>query len=134
MPEKHCYQNIWVIKPANMNQGKGIEIFKKLSDIENFFSVQEKNTYWVAQKYIEKPLLYHGRKFDIRVWVVVTGRNEIYFYKKSYMRTSSMEYSVEENDNYIHLTNNCLQRHGENFGKFEEGNTLPIECLEEYMR
>lgn len=27
VPSKHCKQNFWLIKPANMNQGRGIEIF-----------------------------------------------------------------------------------------------------------
>ena len=43
----------------------------------------------IIQKAIEKPLLYHKRKFDIRVWALVTGNLEIYFYKTPYIRTSS---------------------------------------------
>lgn len=66
---------MWLVKPANLNQGRGIEIFRKLSQITQFLGSKPLNSLWVVQKYIEKPLLYHGRKFDIRVWVLVTGRN-----------------------------------------------------------
>ena len=27
LPQKHCEKNIWLVKPAAANQGKGIEIF-----------------------------------------------------------------------------------------------------------
>ena len=30
MPSKHMQQNFWLLKPSNMNQGKGIEIFNNL--------------------------------------------------------------------------------------------------------
>jgi hypothetical protein len=30
MPSKHMQQNYWLLKPSNMNQGKGIEIFNSL--------------------------------------------------------------------------------------------------------
>jgi len=113
-----------------MNQGRGIEIFNSLKDIQHFFSQQAVNSYWVAQKYIEKPLLYYGRKFDIRVWVLVTAKLEIFFFKTPYMRTSSDNYVTNALDNYIHLTNNCLQKFGDNFGKFEDGNTLPLSSLQ----
>ena len=116
-----------------MNQGRGIEIFKSLKDIQAFFNTQAANSFWVAQKYIEKPLLYYGRKFDIRVWVIVTAKMEIFFYRTPYMRTSSNEYVTDAFDNYIHLTNNCLQKHGDNFGRFEAGNTLPLDALQEYI-
>jgi hypothetical protein len=36
IPIKHCMNNIWLVKPANANQGKGIEIFSNLDDILQF--------------------------------------------------------------------------------------------------
>lgn len=65
-------------------------------------------TYWVIQKYLERPLLYKGRKFDIRVWATYTSSHDLYFCDKGYLRTSSFEYSHDVNDEYVHLTNNCL--------------------------
>jgi hypothetical protein len=98
-----------------------------------FLGTKPINTLWVVQKYIERPLLYHGRKFDIRVWVLVTGKGEVYFYRKGYIRTSSDEYSLDKSNNYVHLTNNCLQKFGSGYSKFEEGNTLPLETLQDYV-
>jgi hypothetical protein len=30
VPQKHCHKNVWLVKPANENQGKGIKIFDDL--------------------------------------------------------------------------------------------------------
>jgi len=114
--------------------GRGIEVFKNLKDINNFLSSRPRNSFWVVQKYIEKPLLYLKRKFDIRIWVVVTEKYEIFVYKQAYIRTSSDSYDVKASDNYIHLTNNCLQKFGDNYGKHEDGNTLPLHSLDEYFK
>jgi tubulin monoglycylase TTLL3/8 len=46
----------------------------------------------IVQKYIDKPLLVHGRKFDIRVFSMlssVNGKLKGWFYKDCYFRTSS---------------------------------------------
>lgn len=133
LPEKHCKDNLWLIKPANLNQGRGIEIFKNYDKIISFLKTQTPNSYWVAQKYVERPLLYKERKFDIRIWVLVTHKFEVFIYKHGYIRTSSDSYSLDNPNNYVHLTNNCLQKHGENYGKHEAGNTLGLDALQDYL-
>jgi len=67
-------------------------------------------------------LLIDGRKFDIRVWVLFSHDFKVYFFKEGYVRTSSSLYSVDENtfqDVNVHLTNNAIQKYGENYGKYE---------------
>lgn len=68
---------------------------------------------FVVQKYIEKPLLIDERKFDIRLWVLVTQDHSCYLFKEGYIRLSSYKYTVaqEEVQNLqIHLTNNAIQK------------------------
>jgi hypothetical protein len=45
---KHCANNIWLVKPAAANQGRGIEIFNELGDILKFIQSRPKFTYWVV--------------------------------------------------------------------------------------
>lgn len=108
MPGKHCAQNTWIVKPANENQGKGIKILKDLKAIGSFLDGKLLNNFWIIQKYIERPLLYKNRKFDIRVWVTMTANQDLFFYDEGYLRTSSYDYSENLADDKVHLTNNCL--------------------------
>ena len=133
VPLKHCENNIWLVKPAAMNRGQGIEIFHNYSDIIKFIWIQPTYSYWVVQKYLEKPLLYKNRKFDIRIWALFTSKNEVFFCEKGYLRTSSADFSLNDDNNYTHLTNNCLQQHGDEYGKHEDGNTIGFEAFQEYL-
>jgi len=112
-----------------MNRGKGIEIFHDKQSILKFLSSRPTYSKWVVQKYIEKPLLYKGRKFDLRVWAAVNHMNEVYFYKKGYVRLSSENYDMDNHNNYVHLTNNCLQQNGSKYGEHEEGKSLTFEMM-----
>jgi len=40
-------------------------------------------------------MLINKRKFDIRVWVLVTHEMEVFFFKEGYLRTASSEYQID---------------------------------------
>ena len=52
---------------------------------------------------------------------------------KGYVRLSSEEYDLDNQNNYVHLTNNCLQQHGEKYGQHEDGNTIGYEDLQKFL-
>lgn len=84
-----------------------------------------KTSSFVIQKYIERPLLISGRKFDIRQWVLVTHDLNCYFFKEAYVRTSANDFTLDNIDKrFVHLTNNAVQKWADNYGQFEEGNIL----------
>ena len=75
------------------------------------------------QKYIEKPLLINNRKFDMRIWVLVTQNNDLYMFKEGYLRLSSENYTLNDIENpFIHLTNNAVQKYSVGYGDKEDGN------------
>ena len=84
----------------------------------------------IIQKYIEKPLLYYGRKFDIRIWVLLTHDLKIYMFNEGHLKCSSINYSLNSNNPFIHLTNYSFQKYNKNFEKFEYGNEVSFGDLQ----
>lgn len=66
----------FIIKPEAGSQGKGIYLVRRAQDV-----VMGEN---VAQKYLSKPFLIDGLKFDLRVYVLLAGSDplRIYMYKE----------------------------------------------------
>jgi len=54
-----------------------------------------KSDVFVLQKYIEKPLLICKRKFDIRLWVMISPEHKCYYFKEGYIRMSGQLYDLE---------------------------------------
>ena len=134
VPAKHCIENMWLVKPAAENQGRGIEIFKNnFHELKKFIQSKPPRTEWIVQKYIERPLLYYDRKFDIRMWALITWKRELYIYRPGYIRTSSDKYNINTKLNFVHLTNNCLQQFGNKYGAFEDGNTISFDRFAKYL-
>lgn len=97
-------KNVWVIKPGeNSNRGNGIKVETEYLRIKaavdqycSKYGNHGKKTV-ILQKYIDNPLLYCRRKFDIRCFALVTCHNGImkaYFYRDGYIRTASREFSL----------------------------------------
>ena len=74
---------------------------------------------FIIQKYIEKPMLIEGRKFDIRVWALLTQNLEVFVFEEAYLRFSSQPYSTKDNHTnpFVHLTNNSVQKYSETYDK-----------------
>lgn len=69
-------------------------------------------------------MLIQGRKFDIRIWVIVTSWSPltIWFWNKPYIRFPAAEYDPENFDRYVHLTNNSVAKYAKNAIEIGEGN------------
>lgn len=70
-----------------------------MKDIINFIHSKPVRSKWVVQKYLEKPMLYGTRKFDIWVWSIWMPDGWVYFYKEGYLWTSSEEFTLDIRDN-----------------------------------
>jgi len=133
-------ENVWIIKPGeNSNRGKGIILAKTLKHIEKALtdSIRDKKHTFILQKYIERPLLFNRRKFDIRCYGLLTAVNghvKGYFYKEGYLRTASKDFSLKSmTAKIVHLTNEAVQVRYDDFGKFEPGNKLTYNDLQKYL-
>ena len=141
--KKKKSKNLWIIKPGeNSNRGNGIQVCKTLAEIKQILKdpidprTNQPRTY-IVQKYIEKPFLVQNRKFDIRCYALITCINGImqgYFYTDGYIRTSCAEYNLKDTtNNLIHLTNDAVQKHSEDYGKYEDNNKMSYKDLQRYF-
>ncbi|XP_033213245.1 probable tubulin polyglutamylase TTLL2 isoform X2 [Belonocnema kinseyi] len=107
---------IWICKPVGQSQGKGIFLFRKLSDL-TYDSVA------VVQRYIQNPLLIGGYKFDLRLYVCVPSYSPlaIYVYNEGLARFATEKFSLENLDDPLrHLTNFSLNKLGPGYSERKE--------------
>jgi len=121
------------MKPSGKSQGKGIFLVNKLNQLKKwassskqpFQSVSLKESY-VISRYIENPLLIGGKKFDMRIYVLVTCYRPLkaYLCYNGFCRFCTEKYTPDmaEIDNMcIHLTNVAIAKHSENYNEHHGG-------------
>jgi len=126
--------SLWILKPSNKSQGHGIVLVNKINKVKklNFSSksvnadnnmpITTPNESYVISKYLENPLLISGKKFDMRIYVLVTSFHplKVWFFSQGFCRFCNEKYSVDVNDIdniFMHLTNVAIQK------KYEKYNT-----------
>jgi tubulin polyglutamylase TTLL9 len=118
---KKNQNTVWIMKPIGKSQGKGIFLFTRLQQVSQWksdFRWKPDNPQaepYIVQRYIINPLLVGGKKFDLRLYVLVTNYSPLtaYLYRTGFARFTHHRYSHNPEDisnNYIHLTNVAVQK------------------------
>ncbi|XP_034027434.1 probable tubulin polyglutamylase TTLL9 [Thalassophryne amazonica] len=141
--------SIWIMKPVAKSQGKGIFLFRKLKDIMDWKKSngvraqdapcseehRDQVESYVTQRYIEEPYLINGRKFDLRVYVLVTSFCPLkaWLYRDGFARFSSTRFSLSIiDDKYVHLTNVAVQKTAPDYDP-EKGCKWQLQQLRRYL-
>ena len=110
MPEDyHAFQQAaleqpdkrWLLKPKNAARGKGIELVKDPATVPM-------ESAWMVQEYLENPHTMHGRKYVLRLYVLVSSISpfRVYLYRQGFAKLASAPYDEANADNpYSYLTN-----------------------------
>jgi tubulin polyglutamylase TTLL6/13 len=106
----------FIVKPDSGCQGRGIFLTRDLNEI-----IPTTKECMVAQRYIKKPLLIEGFKFDLRLYMLVSSCKplELYLFNDGLTRLCTTQYVKPTNENMsercMHLTNYAINKKSENF-------------------
>ena len=109
---------IYMIKPVDSFKGHGIFLIKNAEELKNNYYKLKKTygvyqaklkrlnkVHWLLQEYIERPMLWKGRKFHIRSYYIITQDSKIYFSKINFTLPAKKKYKLGNfNDKNIHDT------------------------------
>ncbi|XP_070532209.1 tubulin polyglutamylase TTLL11-like [Ptychodera flava] len=110
-------KHFFIVKPDEGSQGEGIYLLSSPQDVTSMGLVKSA----VVQEYISNPLLVERKKFDLRVYVVLTSLDPLKFYlcKEGMARFCTEAYQAPSNRNlhqvFMHLTNYTLNKKSDNF-------------------
>ncbi|KAL7037484.1 hypothetical protein ACKWTF_009250 [Chironomus riparius] len=107
------YNNTWIFKPLGNSSGNGIILENHFQRIREMLSINAYKTILV-QKYIERPMLIHGKKFDIRIYLMTSIQNgfvHVWLYKDCYVKFATKRFKLNDLHRSIHVTNYAVQKH-----------------------
>lgn len=103
---------LWIAKPVASSCGRGISVIS--TDAALKLAKPSKNPKsHLLQRYVAKPYLIGDKKFDLRMYVLVTGVDplRVYVYEQGLTRLSTSAYSLNNiSDRFAHLTNYSINK------------------------
>jgi tubulin polyglutamylase TTLL9 len=138
---------IWIMKPIGSAQGKGIFLFTRLSEVSDWKTDFKPKTHkdndnkeveaYVCQRYLQYPLVIGGKKFDMRMYCLVTSFSplKVYMYRRGFARFTNARYSSRMEDIYddfMHLTNVAIQKTAENYDE-RTGGKMELQALKIHL-
>ncbi|RNF01984.1 putative tubulin tyrosine ligase, partial [Trypanosoma rangeli] len=133
----------WIVKPTSLSQGRGIFLINRIVQLKKWLKERKEMdeveglppTAYVISKYVANPLLIGGRKFDLRLYVLVTSFKPLvaYLHEQGFARFCATPYAANAlNDDNLcsHLTNVALQKGEETYNEMHGGKwSLANLCL-----
>jgi hypothetical protein len=115
---KHLNQK-FISKPFASSCGRGISLVESSSDSP----LPTKPC--LLQRYMDNPYLINGKKFDLRLYVLVSSMDplRIYLFEDGLVRFATIDYDKDAPDILAHLTNYSLNK---NSPEFIQNNTEPV--------
>ena len=116
--------SFWIKKPILGQGGTGITLHTDLKNFKQYSACKKvssrsrssSSNKVIIQQYIKKPLLIHGKKFDIRVYMLIASSNPYFvFYHPGYLRRAMVNYKQNSTANSVFLTNTHYQSLEKNF-------------------
>ena len=104
----------FIVKPEASCQGRGIYLTRNYENVDPMDHV-------VIQNYLERPYLIDNLKFDLRIYVLLTGCDplRVFIYKEGLARFATEEYKPPKGLNlenlFMHLTNYAINKKNKNF-------------------
>lgn len=127
----------WIIKPPASARGIGIQVIHKWSQMPRKRPL-------LVQKYLHKPYLISGNKFDLRIYVYVTSYDplRIYVFSDGLVRFASCKYSSSMktlSNKFMHLTNYSVNKKNSEYqtnsdDKACQGHKWALKALWQYLR
>lgn len=115
LKSKEASTKYFIMKPNSGCQGRGIVVTK------NPFLTGRDLDHYIVQEYVSNPLLIEGRKFDLRVYVLLTSIREpsIFIFEDGLVRICTDPYEAPNESNIKnackHLTNYAVNKRNPNF-------------------
>ncbi|XP_036400667.1 tubulin polyglutamylase TTLL4 [Megalops cyprinoides] len=126
----------WIVKPPASARGIGIQVIHKWSQIP-------KRRPLLVQRYIHRPYLISGNKFDLRIYVYVSSYDplRIYIYSDGLVRFASCKYSSSVKtlrNKFMHLTNYSVNKKNSDYqsnsdDKACQGHKWSLKALWQYL-
>ena len=102
---------LYIVKPIPGFAGDGIRVFKGHNGIKEHIQIIEKKSKkkdkWIIQDYISNPLLLNGKKFHMRIMILLFNDN-VYFYKDFLVYPAQKEFKLDDLSVEIHDTHGTL--------------------------
>jgi len=137
---------IYIAKPDHLCQGRGIFLTTDLERLRKCATeCREKDQAAVVQRYISRPMLIEGFKFDLRLYFLVCGKLpegggldlRMFLFRDGLVRLCTTQYAPPTaetmNHRCMHLTNYAVNKNSKDFQQTEDDESGSKRSLRWFM-